>query len=188
MLAQKAFSGQSNYFKLFFFGHRLANGGTKKSFSTHTHTLKINFWKGASILALANVERWNGMFLTKKQNPKDSCWRIKERKLQERISEVRSICRKNTFKEKGTYKSYETRRDSPGSTIYEEALKDWGVDGVLHSDWGTEIDGPLGSSNRSMVFKCMIMCRPYTKINSNSSEVSSPIQIPAVKKPAQSLA
>lgn len=59
---------------------------------------------------------------------------------------------------------------------------------VLHSDCGTEIDGPLGSSNRSIVFSCMIMCRPYTKINSMSSEVSSPIQIPAVKNPAQSLA
>lgn len=135
MLAQKAFSGQSNYFKLFFFGHCLANGGTKKSFSAHahTHTLKINFWKGASILALANVERWNGMFLTKKQNPKDSCWRIKERKLQERISEVRSICRKKYLQRK---RHVQKLRDEEGLSGVRDLRG--GTEG-LRSGWGASL-------------------------------------------------
>lgn len=187
MLAQKAFSGQSNYFKLFFFGHRLANGGTKKSFNTHTRS-KSTFEK---VHPFWHLQMWSDETECSSQRnkiPKTAVEGLRKENYRREYQRWGQSAEKNTFKEKGTYKSYETRRDSPGSTIYEEALKDWGVDGVLHSDWGTEIDGPLGSSNRSMVFKCMIMCRPYTKINSNSSEVSSPIQIPAVKKPAQSLA
>lgn len=65
----------------------------------------------------------------------------------------------------------------------------WGTDlWLCHSFWGTEIVGPFGSSNRSIVFTLITIWRPYTKINSKTSVVSSPIQMPGVKKLAQSLA
>lgn len=60
--------------------------------------------------------------------------------------------------------------------------------GTGHTIWVKAMVGPLWSSKRSMVLRLSIMCSPYVKMKSMKRVVSSPIQMPGVKNPAQSLA